>query len=264
MPPTGRTATLARATAASLIATFSADPEAIAILKQARAAATNRTEMGNLDLALCQAYVKAKRWNDLLTTARSLETNLPASDKWAVYALKARTGLQQWAEIEQEARAELRRAPQFPRPMRAAAIAMIQAGKLDAAKEYAAKLHTLPFASAEDRRVEAWFAILSGKADPTLVAKLEGDRHPDRLESETDYQIGLLQAAAGLPEDAQRSLRSALELEAWSGLDARPWILQAKIQELYGNAASAAAAYAEAKKRVVAGEASEWVARLAK
>ena len=248
--------------AASLIGTFSGSEEAIDILKRARPAAANRTDRGNIDLALCQAYAKAQKWADLLVTAKGLTGSYAVADKSFTYIAQARMGLRQWAEVEQDARAELKTAPESSRALRTAALAMMRAGKPEKAAEYVERLRKAEFAGEEARNLSAWHAIVAGTPDDKLTEQFERDREPTRTDPEPEYTLGLLKALAGKSEEARQCLVAGLELDEWTLLDAKPWVLHGRIQELYGNAEAAKAAYAEARKRPVDGDESEWALRL--
>lgn len=258
----GRTVAAIRTAAASLIGAFSVSEEAIGILKQARQAATNRTDRGNIDLALCQAYAKAGKWAELLASAKDLSASYAVADKSFSYVAKARFGLKQWQELEQDARAALAKSPENPQALRAAALAMMRAGKLDRAAEYVDRLGKLTFAGKEEHNLQAWYGILMGKVDERLNALLEKDQETDKISPDLAYLVGLLQAVSGKPEEAQRSLAAALDVDDWAGLDARAWVLQGRIQDAYGNADSAKVAYAEARKTPVGGDEAEWALRL--
>jgi len=258
----GRTVEATRIAAASLVGTFSASPEAIAILKRARPAATNRTDRGNIDLALCQAYAKARQWTDLLTTAKRLPNSYAVADKTFSYVAKARIGLKQWAELEQDARAELKTAPGNARALRMAAFAMMRAGTPEKATEYVDRLRKLPFSGKEEHALEAWHAILTNKPADELVEELEKEKTEAEFDPASDYYLGFLKVLSGKADEAQRYLVAALELEDWILIDARPWVLKGKIQEQYGNADAAKAAFAESQKPPSDGDESEWALKL--
>jgi tetratricopeptide (TPR) repeat protein len=258
----GRTAAAIRITASSLIGTFSASEEAIRILKQERQAATNRGDRGNIDLALCQAYVKASKWTELLATAKDLKASYAVSHKSFAYLIKARTGLRQWAELEQDARTELKTSPENAQALRAAALAMMRAGKPEKATEYIDQIRKLQFSGKEEHVLAAWHSVLSRKPDDKLIEQLEHDRGTDIMEPDLSYILGFLQSQAGKTDEARRALASALELEDWVLLDAKAWVLQGKVQEQFGNVDSAAAAYSEAKKRIADGDESAWALKL--
>ncbi len=258
----GRTPAAIRVTAASLVGTFSASEEAIRILKQERQAATNRTDRGNIDLALCQAYAKAGKWNELIASAKDLTASYAVADKSFAYVVRARTGSKQWTELEQDARAELKTSAENARALRAAALAMLHAGNPEKATAYIDRIRKLQFSGKEEHALVAWHALLIGRGDNRLIEDLERDRGPASMEPDVDYLAGLLQSLAGKADEARRSLVNGLELDDWALLDARAWVLHGKIQEQFGNTDAAAAAFAEAKRRVADNDDSVWAKRL--
>ena len=258
----GRVADAIRVAAASLMGTFTASDEAIGILKKARSAATNPTERGNIDVALCQSFAKAQKWTEMLAAARRLTESYAVADKSFSFVTQARTGLKQWAELEQDARLELKTKPESSRALSTAALAMIRSGKPDKATEYVDRLRKLQFTGKEEHRLVAWHAILVGAPDVKMVEQLERDKGSTETDPGIDYSLGMLMVLSGKAEEAQRSLASALELDDWTQLDARAWVLQGRIQEQYGNADTAKAAYGEARKQPADGDESEWVLQL--
>jgi tetratricopeptide (TPR) repeat protein len=257
-----RTASAIRAAAASLVGTFSASEAAIAILKTERDSAANRTERGNIDLALCQAYLKAGKWTELLAAAKNLTASYAVKDQSFRYTVKARAGLKQWTELEQEARAEYKASVQNPRALIAAVEATMNAGKPEKAAEYIEHIRQLNFSSTEEQKLVAWYTLLSGKTDDKTIEQLQKDSQPAITDPDLALPLGLLQVQSGKTEEARHSLSLALDAAGWRDLDARPWVLQGKIQDQLGNAEAAAAAYAEARKHTAGGEESNWALHL--
>ena len=258
----GKTATVIRIAAASLVGTFSASPAAILILKSERHAAANAVDRGNIDLALCQAYARAAKWPELLAAAKDLKTSYAVKDKSFGFVVKARTGLKQWAELEQDARAELKPPAPNPAALMAAAVAGMRAGKLEKANEFIQQIRALQFSTKDEHALVAWHALLTGNSDDKLIENLEKDRGNDNPSPDRYYLLGFLQAQNGKTDDARRSLATALDMEDFTQLDARPWVLQGKLQTQLGNSGAAAAAYAEARKHTDGSDNSEWALRL--
>jgi tetratricopeptide (TPR) repeat protein/transglutaminase-like putative cysteine protease len=257
-----RTAAQTRLAAASLIATYTGSDEAIGMLKKERPAAANSLERGHIDLALCQAYLKASKWTELLASAADLGASFAVADKRFYFVVKARTGLKQWAELEKDAREELKKSPESAQALRAAILANLNAGTPKKASDYAERIGKLSFPGKDDRLLEAWQALLAGSVDARLIPLLEKERRPDNLESDIDFTLGLLHAATANPEEAQRALATALQVEAWDLVDAQAWVLQGMIQNQYGNLEAARAAYAEARQHPGDREQAAWALEL--
>jgi len=258
-----QTADIIRTTAASLIGTFSASEEAIRILKQARAAAANKLDRGNIDLALCQAYAKAAKWTELLQCANDIKSSFAVADKSFGFRVKAFTGLKQWHELEQDARQQLKNKKEDAEALRAAITANLRAGTPEKAAEFVAQLEKLSYNDRYDRALIAWYALFTSTADAKLIDKIGDDTKSDAMENAGDYLLGLLQVHSAKIEDARAALVKALALEEYASMDARPWVLHGKIQEQLGNTEEVSLAFAEAAKRAGEGVYSLWALKLA-
>ncbi|MGJ5816128.1 DUF3857 domain-containing protein [Paludibaculum fermentans] len=251
-----------RVTAASLIGTYSVSDEAIGILRQARAGAKDSLDRGNIDLALCQAYAKSSKWAELLKSAKDLSTSYPVADKSFPFVVKARTGLKQWTDLELDAVAALKKSPDDSTALRAAVLATLRAGKPDQANAYIEKLRKLEFSSADDHFSIAWSSLLAGKPDAQAIELVQKDLKPGDLQPDNSYVLGFLQMQANRADEARSSLTGALEVEDWAQLDARPWILQGKLQWEYGNREVSESAFAEARKKGVRNDELGWILTL--
>lgn len=248
-----------RIAAASLIGNGGASDEAIAMLKKARPLATNGLDRGNLDMALCQAYARAGRWNDLLLSARALTASFAVADKSFHYVAKARAGMNQWAELERDAAAILKDKPDNDEALLTAADAMLRAGQIEKAAGYVERIRKREFLMDDDHRLLARYALLAHKADETALSTLRKGVTVSSTDPGTEYLVGLLQIAAGHPDEARQSLAGAVGDTPWTELDARPFVLYGQIQSSYGNTEGAAAAYALARRRAEADAGSAWV-----
>lgn len=258
----GRDASSIRLTAASLIGTYSASDEAIGLLRQARALAKDSLDRGNIDLALCQAYTRSGKWPELLKCAKDLTTSYPVADKSFYFVVQARAALHQWAELETDAATVLKKSPDDSAALRAAVLATLRMGTPDKAQAYVEKLRKLEFSTAEDHFSIAWSSLLSGKPDPQAIELVQKDVTPGDIQPDNGYVLGFLQLQADRVDEARRSLTGALEVEDWNQLDARPWILQGKLQREYGNAETSESAFVEARKRGVRSDDLGWVMTL--
>ena len=260
-PAAQRTAAAIRITAASLIGEFSPSEEAIGILKQARQTAPSY-DIGNIDLALCQAYLKAEKWTELAEAAKRLTGHVGTADYSFFYLSKARIGLKQWDQLEADVEAALKSKSLHKAVLKEAVAAMLRAGKPDRAAHYMDLMEKPAQDEHEQRVMKAWIALLGSKPDENLIADLQRDRNSFGIEPDSHYVAGLLQCQAGKADEARQSLRQALDLDDPVLADARPWVLQGKIQEQFGNSEEAAAAYAEARKRPAGGDDAVWALKL--
>jgi hypothetical protein len=175
--------------------------------------------------------------------------------------VKARTGLKQWNELEQEALAERKASPGSSQALYSAAFAMLAAGKLERAGGYIAELRNQPILSREQSVLIAWHTLLSGKTDAKLSDTLQ-NASPSESDPTPRYLAGFLQLIGGRIEDARASLSAGLEMDAWTRLNSLPWVLQGWIQDSIGNPEAAAAAYAKARQANNQDASSAWVLSL--
>jgi tetratricopeptide (TPR) repeat protein len=250
-----------RAAAASMIGRDSASEKAIQILKDARLTATAQIERNQIDLALCESLDKAKKWDELLTVARRL-AGVPtfASDGFR-FIVRAATGLKQWKtlQIEGERRLSVAKSDRFA--LRALATASIHQGNAEAAAKHLKTLAGLSYADSNDKLFEARNAMLIGVADNEMLTRLMGVAERT-AKADYWYTLGLLQATLQKPEDAQRSLARALDMDDFAVLDAQPWVLVGKIYEQYGITDAAAAAYQRALGSSRGDDESDWAVLL--
>ena len=252
-----------RVAAAALTGTFAGSEPGIQILKEARAKSTVQIEKGQLDVALCQSYEKAKKWAELLAVARRLGTMQTFANDGFQFVANALTGLQQWKELQGEAERKSKATPENMPALRAMATALVHSGNREGASEYFRKAAESILARPEDRMLEAWNAMVVGKVEPNLLTRLSEKKFLGEDRADYWYTLGMLQAYAHQPEEAQRSLLAGLEHDDFSALDAKPWVLQGKIFELYGEMEAAAAAYEKAKSSPRTNEMAEWAVLLA-
>lgn len=192
-----RGAALIRMVAASMIATDSVSQVAILLLKQARPLATNGLDRGNLELALCQAYAKAQRWSDLLVSAKALSASFSVADKSFHYLSKARMGLKQWTELEQDAATVLKETPGDAEALRVAAEAMLRAGELERAGEYIERIRKLPFRSVEEYLLQARYELLTENTSEATIAELEKQSRPEQGKPGDRARVGSSSSDSG-------------------------------------------------------------------
>ncbi len=245
--------------AASLIGRYSASEMAIQLLKNARAKTMDELTDAQLDLALCEGLAEAQKWNDLLIVARRLATTKLFSGAGFLYIVKAESGLKQWKELQSEAERKLKTNPLNSASLQAMATSMIHSGDRIGAAEFLKKLIALPYLGQEEELFEAWNSMLLGKPDQDLLTRLNRTNENNHaLTADYWYTLGTLQAYLGKPEEAQRSLSTALDHDDFTQLDARPWVLSGKILEQYGLTDSAQIAYRKARSISRTNEMADW------
>ena len=258
----GRSAATARIAAATLVAQFAASDSAINILKDARKTSTNRVDRGNIELALCDAYEQTRQWAEMLAMARQLEGNYAVSQFAFRYVVESRTALKQWKELEQDAQVRLKTVKENEEALRAGALAAMAGHDWVTAAQYLKSLMAQEWVGTDSRILNGWNALLNHGSPDDALKHLEGHAGGDEGDPAYHYVTGLLQALAGKPEDAQRSLLNGVAKDSFAMLDSKPWVLLGKIQELYGLSEGASRAYARARAAKRVDESSDWALAL--
>ncbi|HXN45210.1 MAG TPA: DUF3857 domain-containing protein [Bryobacteraceae bacterium] len=260
--PETRDARVARIAAASVIAEFAPSDAAIFVLREARRSATDRVERGNIDAALCEAYAKMGRSADLLATARSMEGTIAVAGLSFGYLVEARQAARQWPELEQDAEAKLRSGRPDSAARYIAAFAALASQDYVKAGAHIQALQAEQWVDADSRVLIGWYRLLKGAADEQVLKLAEERVGGD--DADSFYVLGLLQAALGRPDEARHSLANGLAKDDAAALDAKPWVLLGKIQELYGLDNAAKSSYAKAKLASRRDQTSVWALSLLK
>jgi len=193
---------------------------------------------------------------DAITQFRSIpdirRRHRNAADEYARF-------LKQWKELQSEAERKLKTNPLNSASLQAMATSMIHSGDRIGAAEFLKKLIALPYLGQEEELFEAWNSMLLGRPDQDLLARLNRTNENNHdLTADYWYTLGTLQAYLGKPEEAQRSLSTALDHDDFTQLDARPWVLSGKILEQYGLKDSAQIAYRKARSISRTNEMADW------
>ena len=249
--------------AASLIGPYTGSEGAIQLLRVARSKATVQLVRAQIDLALCESLEKAKKWDELISTARRLGAIRLFEKDGFRFFVAAATAQERWKELQLEAAERLKSAPKDAEALEAMTISAIHNGNKQAAADSLSRLTELPYAGPSELQFQAWASMLNGAADPELLAKLVKDSElPEFSTPAFWYALGMLQALLNKPEDAQRSLVNALNGEDWASLDAKPWALAGTIYEQYGLPDAAAAAFAKARASEHSDNTARWALSL--
>jgi hypothetical protein len=244
--PATRSAAAITTAAASLIGRYSGSEKAIHVLSDARLKTTTDVERSQIDVALCEAFLKAGRYNDLLAAAKRLSTSRLFAEEGFRYGIKAATAARNWKELQLLAEQRLKSNPQNTTAMRAAATARRELGDTAGAALWAKKMTDSTFGGEDERIFAAWSAISSGKASRELLDSLTKAGGNSGLAGR-HYTVAMLQAALALPDAAHRSLKVAIDQEDYDALGTTPWVVFGKICELYGFSDEATAAYERAR-----------------
>jgi hypothetical protein len=252
-----------RTAAAMLIAEGTGDAKAIQTLREERVKAALALDKSLVDKALCEALLKARKWDDLIVVARRLQGSNTFSEEGFRYFVKAATGARKWKDLETESQKRMEGNALNLAAVRSLVLAKAHLGDTAGALELSAKLSDKLYADAEDCALAAWNAVLAGKVDEAVLTQLK--KVKDQTGSHTNYQytLAMVEAILGSPDDAQQTLLKGMAHEDYFHLSPLAWIAYARICDQYGFPIEAEAAVARAKSGTPDDDMAEWARLLA-
>ena len=102
---------------------------------------------------------------------------------------------------------------------------------------------------------------MGGSADEALLAEFSGSGpHGSAPYQDTDtlYTLAILQAQLDKIDDAQQSMKRAIETQSFDELDARAWVVYGKICQVYGFTEQAKAAWGRARSSQNDNDVAKW------
>ena len=251
-----------RTAAASLIANHSISETATTILRKAREVAPKELEAFQIDLALCEAFSRARKWEDLWVAGKRLAGSRLFPDRGFDYLVKAAVHARKWQQLERESLAKLEKRQNHWAAMRAIATATVHQGNKDAAIEWIKRMTDADSSGLREQLFEAQTAIAGGWASQEHLNKLEKakTKYSNRdLDHQFHYALAMLQVLVQLPEDALQSLKLAVNLDHKEGLSPEAWVVYGKICDYYGFPSLSESAFEKARNSYYAGDIEEWV-----
>jgi tetratricopeptide (TPR) repeat protein len=244
-----------RTAAASLIGHGDGSADAVEILKAAYPLAKNAIDRGQLDLALCEAHAKAKRWTDLAGSARRLMTSRTYDTAGYQYLMRTYQERMDWKGLEVAALALTKGAVAPNDAWQYVAIGRMLSGNFVGATEAIGNYQkTAPGAASKE--LNAWNQLLVKKvADSTIALVHKGN---SAEESENPYLLALLLLAQRKTEEGQDVLRRAVGNREADSLDARAWVAYGNICDQYGFPEAAATAWSRGKSARSGTRESQW------
>lgn len=245
--------------AASLIGPYNGSAKAIQILTDARTHSSLPLERGQIDMALCQSFEKAKEWPELLACARRLETNRLFEREGFRFAVQALTSQADWKELQAESERKLKASSKDGNALMAMATSLIYQGQRERAGQYLKTITDSPYSGPDELLLDAWNSMLNGTPEPSVLAKFDKwSNLPEMNSANYWYTLGILQALLTMPDEAQRSLGKALDQDDRGVSDPKPWVLASKIFEQYGLSDQALYARQKAASLTPSDDMSKW------
>ncbi len=242
-------------TAAALIGRAQGSADAIAILNDAYPKAKNAIDKGQIDLALCEAYSKAKRWGDLLTVAKRLRTSKTFDSAGYQYLMKAFQAQKDWKGLEAAALDETKSKTGTPDAWQYVVIARMRMGNAAGAEEAIAKFKETA-AGSQAVELEVWNQILQKKVTEATLETVHKQDGPKQIHD--SYLVALVDLAMKKTEETQEALKQAVGNDDSESMDARGWVIYGGICDQYGFPDAAAAAWENARAAKSVTRESEW------
>lgn len=234
--PETRGVTAITLAAASIEGSLTGSPQAIQILKMARAKAANDLERSQIDKALCESYSAAQNWDKLLAAGQRLAASKVFFEEGFRYEIRAARRMRNWQALEAAARARLKASPRNVTALKGVALSRIYLGDSAGAAEWVQKVKDFEFAGADEREFAAWAAMLGGTASRDTIADLKKENQNGvRVTStEYDYTLALVSATVGLLDDALQELQLGMKNQNYDALPPTAWVAFAKICQIDG------------------------------
>jgi tetratricopeptide (TPR) repeat protein len=249
-----------RLAAASLMGAGTGDAKAIKILPEGREKATLPLDKWQIDKALCEALLKAKKWDELAVVARRLLASKTFSEEGFRYLVKADIGTRNWKDLAAEAKKRYDSNNTNIDALRTLALAKARLGETAAAVDLSSKAAASDFAGTAEHNIAAWIAILAGKVDQAAVTRFKDAKEKSAAH---DYTLALLRATSGAGDDALQTLLKAVAQQPFEQLDPIAWIAYARICDQFGLTSESEAALARSKVRRKPDESNDWADMLA-
>jgi tetratricopeptide (TPR) repeat protein len=245
----------ARKAAASLIGRFEGSADAIAVLKEAYPKAVNAIEKAQIDQALCETYAKGKRWADLAVTARRLMTSETYHGAGVQFLMRALEEQKDWKALETSA-LELTKGKVPQRDAwKYVAIARIASGDGTGAAE-AIEKYKPSAVGAEAVELQAWNEIRQKKVSQDMLDTVKKTDGPVQVHD--PYLVALVELQLKKTEDAQQSLKEAVQTTDVASMDARAWVIYGDLCEQYGFPDAAKEAWARARSAKASSREAQW------
>jgi tetratricopeptide (TPR) repeat protein len=177
------------------------------------------------------------------------------------YFAEAATELKSWKELEQAAQPRVEGTRTDMDALKMLITAKQHLGANASAVELSKKLTSDNMAGSQERNFAAWLRILGGSADEALLTELSGSGpHASSAYQDTDtlYTLAMLQTQLKKIDDAQQSMKRAMETQNFDELDARAWVVYGKICEFYGFVDEAKTAWERARSATNDNDVARW------
>jgi len=218
--------------------------EALPILQQGRAQAKADTERLHFDLALARAFIRLKKFEEVVAPARRLAEAAPRSKTAFALQAIAFENLERWQEAEQVARARLDLIPNDVEAIRALAQIAGHQRRYKDSIQILSSLIGVGKAEEQDYNNMAWDALMDGDVTPQAIEWAQrGVLLTQNQGGPVLHTLACLYAEMGKATEARDLLLKTLELWGLEEPNSEIWYGFGRIADYYGFPEAAIAAY---------------------
>ena len=230
--------------AAALLSTGEEVELSAPILLKARSAASTDALRTSLDLALIEAYGKAKKWGDALPFALRLAAVFPNSETAFSYLTQSQMAARRWKDCEQSANNRLKAFPNDLEALRA--LRKAAEGQLDWKKAslISAQIAASGKADFGDYNDQAWITLFDGTVDEkALEIAQRATRQTQNREFASLHTLAAIHAELGHTSEAREVLLHGMDVGGIEEPDSSCWYVFGRIAEHFGEMEAAVNAY---------------------
>ena len=236
------------AAAAILVQARPTARQGVAILESAFAEANTDAEKTNIQLALLAGYGNEDNFEQMLAVARELAKQHPESKSIFIQESFALRMVGKSAEADALADAWTKQMPDDLEGLRQKSINALSRNDFAVAHDLAVKVVNSGNADAADLNQAAWYALFTGKIDPSDVQDAIRGAQMSQNSPSILHTLACLYAATGKTKEAYQLLIQAMDRENLEEPNPDFWFAFGRIAEQYGETQAALADYARVTK----------------
>ncbi|HYL78141.1 MAG TPA: DUF3857 domain-containing protein [Bryobacteraceae bacterium] len=238
-----------RYAAASLMAHSEDAEKAIPILDEGRAKATSPADTLKFDVALAEAYTQAKNYDRLLPVARDLLGAHPDSESAFLSVVLALSGLKKWEDAMKAIEERLARNPEDHAALSSqGSIAMVR-GDAEKCIEIGRKIIAAGSSNPEDWNRIAWASLMANDVTAESIEFAQKGVFASKGAAfGILHTLAALYAEMGKTTEAREVILQAMEVGGQEEPEGNSWYVFGRIDEDYGIADAALAAYKRVDK----------------
>lgn len=247
-----------RYAAASLMARTGDVSKAAEILEAGLRSASGESDRLKFELALCEAYEKAKKYESVVRLAKELLRRYPLSERGLATTLSSLSKLKRWEEAERVIEERLKAAEDHDALRSASMIAMLR-GDYDRVIEIEKKVVARGEANSQDLNSLAWAALCGKKLTPEMIEAAQNSVKMGKAEEFGPlHTLAAVYAETGKTTEAREIILHGMDAGGRLEPDSESWYVFGRIAEEYGLHETALADYRRVEKESEQLPSSTW------